>query len=213
MDKIIIFDWGGVIENHNDPERGWHALTANIVKRLSNGENSTVRNWSKFIDDGKEIPICTVSDRKLLDKWIDFIAISNGFDNDKEKFLKVYYEEYSKILYYKNVVDLIHNLHGKVKIGILSNLIMLDKNRLNSQVDFNFVDELFLSFELGMVKPNNEIYEKVEELLGCDGEKILFIDDREENVLAAKNRGWNVLQATGEDYLLIKETINKFIEK
>jgi len=213
MNKIVIFDWGGVIENHNDPDRGWHALTSNIIKRLSNGKNDFVKVWSRFIYNDKEIPICAVKDKDLLNKWIDYVALKNGFDNNKEDFFRVYEEEYSKIMYYKDMVELIHSLHGQVMVGILSNLIMLDKDRLNKQVDFNYIDKLFLSFELEMVKPNDNIYTKVEELLGFGGDKILFIDDRADNIEAARKKGWQVLQATGEDYLLIKNEIMKFLEK
>ena len=213
MDKIVIFDWGGVIENHKDPEYGWHALTANIIKRLSNGRNDTIKTWSRLVLDNQEIPVCAINDTDLLNKWIDYIALKNGFDNNKDEFLKVYKEEYSKILYYKDVVDYLHSLRGRVKVGILSNLVMLDKERLDSQVDFNYIDCLFLSFELGMVKPNESIYKKVEELLNMSADKILFIDDRSENVEAAKKCGWNVLQAIGEDLDLIKETVERFLEK
>ena len=98
-------------------------------------------------------------------------------------------------------------------VGILSNLLMVDKERLDEQVDFKYIDKLFLSFELGMVKPNLEIYKKVEELSGINASDILFIDDRIENIRAAALCGWHVLQATGEDLELIKNTVNDFIEK
>ena len=40
-------------------------------------------------------------------------------------FYKVYFEEYNRITYYKDVVDYIHSLKGRCLIGILSNLLML----------------------------------------------------------------------------------------
>ena len=212
MNKIVIFDWGGVIENHNDPEYGWYALTRNIIRRLANDNSREIQAWGSYLnDDNKMVNICSVGNSIEFNKWIDYIANENGFDNDKEKFFNVYHEEYSKIYYYKDVVDYMHSLKGRCLVGILSNLVMVDKERLNKQVDFNYIDKLFLSFELGLVKPNDDIYAKVEELSGIDPSNILFIDDREDNVMGAKNRGWNVLRATGEDLELIKKTIEDFI--
>jgi len=213
MTKLVIFDWGGVIENHTDPDYGWNALTKNIIKRLSDNRSTELKVWSTFEKDGETVPICSVNNKEDFYKWIDYVALKNGFDNDKAKFFKVYHEEYKKIYYYKGVVNYIHSLRGKCLVGILSNLLMVDKERLDEQVDFKYIDKLFLSFELGMVKPNLEIYKKVEELSGINASDILFIDDRIENIRAAALCGWHVLQATGEDLELIKNTVNDFIEK
>ena len=40
------------------------------------------------------------------------------------------------------------------------------------------------------MKPEPKIYEDVESMVGEKGEKLLFIDDRLENIEAARARGW-----------------------
>ena len=51
-------------------------------------------------------------------------------------------------------------------------------------------EQAFYSDLLRCVKPNREIYEKVEKLAGLVPAETLFIDDKEENVAAARECGW-----------------------
>jgi FMN phosphatase YigB (HAD superfamily) len=46
------------------------------------------------------------------------------------------------------------------------------------------------SHVLGVVKPKPEIYRRFERATGARGAEILFFDDREENVVAARQGGW-----------------------
>lgn len=211
--KAVIFDWGGVIENTSDSENGWYKLTSNIISRLTNGKINELRSWATFSLDDKKVNICSINDMGSLSKWVEYLEEEYGFKTTIDEFISIYKEEYDKNLYYKDVVDYIHSLKGKCRVGILSNLVMLDKDRLNKQVDFSYIDDLFLSFEVGLIKPNEGIYERVEESLKIPSKDILFIDDRKDNVDAALNRGWNALQATGEDLEKIKEVVNNFIER
>lgn len=48
----------------------------------------------------------------------------------------------------------------------------------------------FVSGDLELVKPNPEIYAVLEEGTGIAPDRLLFADDRHENILAAKTRGW-----------------------
>lgn len=55
---------------------------------------------------------------------------------------------------------------------------------------FSLIDRFFFSAQLGMVKPNPEIYASVEDALGVPASELLFIDDKQPNVQAARARGW-----------------------
>jgi putative hydrolase of the HAD superfamily len=52
---------------------------------------------------------------------------------------------------------------------------------------------LGLSFELGMLKPDVEIYQEAELLFDACGSSILFFDDLPANVQAASQCGWNAI--------------------
>ena len=46
-----------------------------------------------------------------------------------------------------------------------------------------------------------------------EGKNILFIDDSIKNIDAARELGWNVCNATGDEFDKIKETVEEFLMK
>jgi HAD superfamily hydrolase (TIGR01509 family) len=54
-------------------------------------------------------------------------------------------------------------------------------------------DHVFLSCELGHCKPTPEVFATVAERLGARATDILFVDDVEDNVAAARGAGWDAL--------------------
>src|SRR5580658_9608773 len=54
----------------------------------------------------------------------------------------------------------------------------------------------FASHLLGLAKPDDEIYARFEELSGFGPSAVLFFDDLEENVAAARRRGWQAERVT-----------------
>lgn len=62
-----------------------------------------------------------------------------------------------------------------------------------SEGDYVFLSEFdrrYISGEMGVTKPDPRIYEMVEEDCAIAPERILFTDDRAENIAAARSRGW-----------------------
>lgn len=51
-------------------------------------------------------------------------------------------------------------------------------------------DERFVSGHMGVIKPDPVIYEMVEARLGLPPDRLLFADDRADNIAAAAARGW-----------------------
>ncbi|TWU35770.1 Alpha-D-glucose-1-phosphate phosphatase YihX [Novipirellula aureliae] len=54
-----------------------------------------------------------------------------------------------------------------------------------------------VSYEVGAMKPDPRIYAAAEGLAGVDPKRILFLDDKQENIDAAVQRGWNAVQCFG----------------
>ena len=51
-------------------------------------------------------------------------------------------------------------------------------------------DGLFFSCDLGVAKPHQDFYSRVARALGHSGDELLFFDDLEANVEAARTAGW-----------------------
>lgn len=66
---------------------------------------------------------------------------------------------------------------------------------------FRYFKVALSSCYLGLRKPDRPIYEKALEMLGRPANKILFIDDREENVAGAIDAGMQAIRFSGEQPL------------
>lgn len=60
-------------------------------------------------------------------------------------------------------------------------------------------DRRYISGHMGMAKPDAEIYAAVEADCGIPPERLLFTDDRPENIAAATARGWQTHLFTGPE--------------
>jgi len=64
---------------------------------------------------------------------------------------------------------------------------------------FAHFDGYIFSYEVGVMKPDDGIYDALEKLAGRRGAEILYIDDRPDNVAAGRAHGWQtILQETPE---------------
>ena len=141
------------------------------------------------------------------------IANDYNFRTTYDKFIKLYKEIFDKIDYYEEVAEYEKSLKDQCYIGILSNLTVFDKERLDRQVDLSKYDYVFLSFEMNCEKPSREIYEKINDAVFFEPQNILLIDDSQKNIYVAKEFGWDVFKATGLELEKIKLYCEKFIKE
>ena len=82
-----------------------------------------------------------------------------------------------------------HSLKGQYKLGLLSNVGPGYLEDELGEDNLELFDERILSFEVGLVKPELEIYRLAAERLGVQAGECVFVDDRERNVRAAEEVG------------------------
>ncbi len=212
MDKIVIFDWGGVVESHEENMRELKEAKIRLVKRYNQSltEEEILKKWVNETPSKKEAG--TLHEDKEIREWISLVQKNLNINVSFEEFKKAYEEEFSNISYYKDVVSFAHSLKEKCRIGILSDLLPFDKKRIDSQYDLKKFDKVYLSFEIGLRKNDIRVFEYVSKDLNIDPSKILFIDDLSSNILLAQKCGWNTCQAFGYELPKIKEAVNKFLE-
>ena len=101
------------------------------------------------------------------------------------------------------VISLLPKLKEKYKLYLLSNTNSIHQKYGYQHYDFlRIFDKLFLSHEVGYVKPEEGIYRAVENFSGLPSEEHIFIDDIAEYVEAAKQLGWDGIQFTGYENLI-----------
>lgn len=94
--------------------------------------------------------------------------------------------------------ELLHETRGVVRVGCLSNTNALHWEDFDRRWGLpNGLDAQFLSFELGSVKPDREIFDRVADELAVPRNRIFFLDDNAINVDGAMAAGFRARRAVG----------------
>jgi putative hydrolase of the HAD superfamily len=101
---------------------------------------------------------------------------------------------------YPGTTELLRETQRSVPIGCLSNTNSLHWDYQFSQWPvLGLFDFRFLSFELGMVKPDEAIFQAVADRLPVGRERVLYLDDVAVNSDAARSFGFRAEQVRGID--------------
>ena len=107
--KIVIFDWGGVIENNN---QSYYNISKAII--------DIMRKYKCKLTDQEILEVCT-NGKKLFNTFIDddeqttidwFNEIKDklNIDCNYDEYKNAYYEYGKKIPYHKDVIKFAHSL-------------------------------------------------------------------------------------------------------
>jgi putative hydrolase of the HAD superfamily len=103
-----------------------------------------------------------------------------------------------------NAIDVLGEVasFGNRIVGLLNNESrLLHEYRMEKYGLKPYLDVQLSSCYLGMRKPEPEIYLRAVDILGCAPERVIFIDDRENNFAAAKAVGIHAIRFTGAQQL------------
>ncbi len=126
------------------------------------------------------------------DEFFRTVCLRAGFEGNYEEFSGMFADIFSAI---EPMVRLQARLRAsQIPTFVFSNTNGIAISHIRRTFEFfaNFNGYVF-SYEHGAMKPDERVYQVVETTAGSEGEKILFLDDRKENVLAGKARGWQVI--------------------
>ncbi len=188
--KNIIFDFGGVILDI-DPQ-----LTVDEFVKLgfANFDKLVLPSFSEEIIGKFERGILTPElFREKLKAYLELDVTDQEID---EAWNSLLYDIPSERI---EVIEKVKNNYG-IYLLSNSNEIHYDLFVRDLQLRFGYreFDELFdkayFSFDLHMMKPNPEVYEFVLNQHGLVPEETLFIDDKSENIDAAKKLGLKTYQ-------------------
>lgn len=214
QDKIVIFDWGGVILNEYAEKNNLQEAIIRTIKKYNQAlsDDDAFNIYLETLLDENGVNISTQNDKKSKINWVERISKKAKVDIPYEDFVNTYSLECQKATSYNDVVQYIYSLKDKCKVGLLSNIIFTCSETLNNQIDLSKLDYVWLSYEIHHRKPDVELFIKVEKDIDILPKDILFIDDKMRNLNVAKKRGWNICLATGNDIEKIKQAIEEFLE-
>lgn len=195
--KAIIFDLGNVLIDVR-----WD-LCLNIMRKDYPDIDIKFNNFFKEkVTLFQNYEMGKVSD----DLFLDEIKKFTGVNYDDNYLAKIISEIFIKK---ENIINSLPTLKNNYKLYMLSNTSSL--HRIYGWGDYDFVkyfDHLFLSYEIGYIKPMDEIYQFVEGKINLNTDEFIYFDDIKQYIEAAKKRNWNAFQLTNEnDYF---EVLKKF---
>lgn len=196
MDKVFLFDLGNVLAKSLDNHELYNKLNCKI----------TYEQFEEYWF-GNDLVIKAhkglVSDKVHIDALLKYCKSNLSIDD----FYKVYNNLDNSL--YNDTIKIIKELKKKhYKIGLLSNLRLMDFNRYKEQLKQLNFDYMFLSYEMKCIKPSTDIYEKVVNTIGIKSQNIIFFDDNEKNVQVALKNGITAYLVTGNN---IKEFIENHL--
>ena len=96
------------------------------------------------------------------------------------------------------MVQLARRLSERYRVYLLSNIGDLHWQHLSREYQLHRIGHGALpSFEAGVMKPHEGLYIEAERRFALTPAQTVFIDDRTENIAAARRRGWHGIVHTG----------------
>ena len=146
-----------------------------------------------------------VGELTSLDVWEKL-----GFKGDIERIEKEYLDTME---INDGFFNFISSVGKHYKTAIISNDSSRWSKFLREKFDINkYFDVISISGDLKIQKPDERIFELTIEQLGCRAEDCLYVDDREENLEAARKVGMNVVLFNSRNVEYDSDTVNSFFE-
>ena len=201
MIKAIVLDVGGVLlrteddSSRRDLERK-HDLSPGASEKLVFGSEAALAST-----------IGAVGPNVIWQNVADELSLS---PEALEDFKRAFWQGDQ---FDKELIDFLIEMRDDYTTALLTNAWKYARDELAENFDIRegqTVDYILISSELGVAKPDEEIYHILKEKLNCDFEEILFVDDFEENIKAAQELGNNTIHFKPEMDLI--KTIKSKLE-
>ena len=189
--EFVYFDLGNVLLSF-DPLRA----CANLASRLSISDaQARVAVYESGLQDRFEHG--EVSGEQFADDIRQRLGLTD-VEMPTMELLDAISDMFTPVDTMRGVLRKVHE-HG-YRVGLLSNTCHAHWDWIERQkyevIDFPF-DVTILSYVVGSMKPDQAIYRAAEDAAGLQGDQILFLDDKQENIDAALQRGWHAVRCFG----------------
>lgn len=184
MVSFVYFDVGGVVVLDFSGTDKWEQLKKELgITKNNDAEFESF--WDKYeprVNAGQDVETLLPLIRKEFGSKLPegYSLLINGFVNRFEA--------------NKSIRPVIERIHKKCKMGLLTNMYphMLEaiKNKgLLPKVKWDVIIDSSIE---GVIKPNPKIFKLAEDRSGFRGKDILFVENSQKHIEAAKAYGWQV---------------------
>ncbi len=187
--KVILFDLGRVLM-HIDFNAFPHGLGLITKEQRARYDEIRIQRYVHEYETGK------IDTKQFLDSLYE--SFNKNFSREKilDAFNKIIVEDNQEI------IPFVQQVKRKYRIAILSNTSPCHWEKVMSVSSVvKLFPDAFTSFQLGAMKPEKIVYEKVCASLNVQPHEVLFIDDLKENVDGAVEAGMKGIEFTSKDNL------------
>jgi putative hydrolase of the HAD superfamily len=188
----IVFDFGAVLVNWRPldvvrkhfPDR---TLTPEAATALAS-QFFAHPDWQAF--DAGRVSAQDISQRSANRLSLDVRTVQRMLDSIEDHITPI-----------DSSVQVLESLHAQsnekgYKLFFLSNMPAPYARGLERHAFMHCFEGGIFSGDYGLVKPQPEIYQKLEAMFLLKNQPILFIDDHPANIAAAHSRGWQTIHLT-----------------
>ena len=186
--EIILFDIGGVLGEFKGSMHLIELVEGETTEDKIRAFHRVTRPWVRMLESGA----CSIEKfaRGHLEDWPTGLTPEALIEELESWPLKLY----------PGAIELLNSLQDRHTLGCLTNTnpIHWPLQRDGMGLGGYFLRQ-YVSYEVGHLKPDPAVYEHVIDDLACEPGRILFLDDRGENVEAAIAVGIQAMQVKGID--------------
>jgi len=174
--RLLLFDLGNVLVRF-EPDRFSRSLGLN-VQSAQNHYGKGVREITNLYESGRySTDEYFLSLRSFLKERFDIPEL-------KKAFLSVLTDPIP------GMEDLVRRATGRLSSALVSNTNEFHFTTILPRVPaLKYLPKRYLSYEIGAIKPSPEFYECIKRKEDIEADEMLFIDDVEENIVAAEHAG------------------------
>jgi epoxide hydrolase-like predicted phosphatase len=182
--RAVFIDFGGVIVRTDDKRPRFRQ-----AERLG----MTSNDLEKIIFESETSKRASIGEIPEEAHWQ---AVAAALGVSRQESDKITAEFFSGDRVDISLLDFLRSLRPERKVGLISNAWSGLRALITRQKFDDVFDEMIISAEVGLIKPDPRIYRLALEKLGARPEETVFLDDVLVNVEGARSVGMNAIQFT-----------------
>ncbi|MBZ1345440.1 MAG: HAD family phosphatase [Candidatus Nealsonbacteria bacterium] len=181
MIKAILFDVGEVLLSN--PFEEVFQKIADKLKIEAGALNEFRLEYHQRLTTGRISVECFLT--KLREKF--------NLDIKEEEIKKIWEESYLEVrTLNQELLEIVKKLKKKYRVGLISNIYDFCA-KINAERGFGVAFEpAIMSYEVGLAKPEKEIFELALKRLNLEADECVFIDNKEKNLESPRKMGFKV---------------------
>ena len=180
---LVLFDLGGVLMQVSG--------VAEMARQTGIGSEEEV--WTRWL--GCEWVRRFERGRCSVEEFAHGIVADWGLDTSPATFIDSFSRWPDGL--YPGAAELVGEVHALTSVGCLSNSNALHWSEQVAWGMAAWFDHVFLSHEMGLIKPDPEVFHHVADVVGLEPGRITFLDDNRLNVDAATKAGFTAHHVRG----------------